>query len=135
MKELAGIQVKIRPIGTFLNFDAANKFRERHTGKPTGETFNGFTVYLATSEIPGHPGRVLFRNDATGLKDMTVFLELRPEASEVSEANLGGYVGVTVFTHLDDRFELYYGLPSRQFDEINSIDQKIKDQIHSFLVN
>lgn len=130
VEELAGINVLIRPIGTFLSFGSKNEFREARLGKPTGQTFLGHEVYLEKSERLNNLMRVLVQAEA---RDMVVFLELSPGGTKVSESDVGSLI--TVFTHVDDRFEISYTLVPRQLNEINSIDGKIKSQIRSFQKN
>lgn len=128
VKELAGINVLIRPIGTFLNFASKSEFREARLGKPTGQYFQGFAVHLEASTKQDNRMRVLVGREP---RDLFITLGLSPGASSVSEANVESLI--TVFTHLDDRFELRYRLVPTQLNEISSIDSQIKNNIRSYL--
>ena len=126
---LEGKGVLVRPIAPNLNFADGSRFRKRGYTQSTGQVFGKYEVWTLTSGNGASIHQALIDKEG---KELYASLTLKDGSGAVSEANADW---VRVKANLDDIYELSYGLPPRQLNELEEFNEKVKNQVRTYLIN
>lgn len=124
---LEGQGVLANPIAPSLTFADGSEFRKIGYTKSTVRVFGKYEVWVLTSGNGVSTHQLLVDKEG---KELYAFLTLKDGSGVVSEVNVDW---VIVKANLDDLYELSYVLPPRQLNELEEFNEKLKNQVRTYL--